>query len=598
MREAARGGRWRRVAPAAAVVLVLGAGTVAARTAAAGTPADQYRTARVTRGDVAQQLALTGTVQQVGQQDVAFAVAGTVRTVAVAVGDQVRAGQVLATLDTRPLSSAVTQSEATLAQAQAALESDSAATTTAATSTGGGSGTTGPRTSTGPSASSGASGSTGSTKAAQAVAGAQRAVQADLRAAGAAMRSESAACAPVMGGSAAQPTSGQGRGSGPAPTGRPTPTGSPSGHPTATPTATGSSTSPSPSPTAQGPSSQDVARCVATLRTWQGAQATVARDQQALALAEGQLAQAGQGSRTPSGGSSAGAAASTSGGSTSRSSTTAGASTGAVGAGSNAGASTARLITDQAAVNDDELALSQAEAALTAATLTAPAGGTVAAVSLTPGAAAGTASGVVISRPGSAEVTAAVPLAQMPRVRVGQDALVTPAGATSPVDGTVSAIGLLPVSGTAGSGSGTAYPVAVLVPQAPAALATGSRAAVSIVVATAHRVLTVPTSAVTTGGAGRAFVLTLSHGVATRTAVTVGAVGTTTTEVRQGLSLGQTVVLADLSTPLPSNTNGLRGLRGGGFGGGAGGFGGGGAPGGGGGAGASGGARSTGAATR
>jgi hypothetical protein len=231
-----------------------------------------------------------------------------------------------------------------------------------------------------------------------------------------------------------------------------------------------------------------------------------------------------------------------------------------------------RLITDQAAANSAAQALSEARANLGAATLKAPVGGMVAAVSLTVGSTAGTGSGIVIARPGSAEVTVDVPLAQLPLVKVGQDATVTPAGATAPVDGTVSAIGMLPASGTAGSGSGTAYPVTVQVPQAPASLATGSRAQVSIVVATASGVLTVPNSAVTRLGTGRALVTTLRGGAPMRTVVAVGAVGLTTTQVT-GLTLGQTVVLADLDTPLPSNTNGLRGVRG--LGGGAG-FGGGG----------------------
>jgi multidrug efflux pump subunit AcrA (membrane-fusion protein) len=232
-----------------------------------------------------------------------------------------------------------------------------------------------------------------------------------------------------------------------------------------------------------------------------------------------------------------------------------------------------RLITDQAAANSAAQALTEARANLAAATLKAPVGGTVAAVDLGVGSTAGTGAGIVIARPGSAEVTVDVPLAQLPLVKIGQDATVTPAGATAAVDGAVSAIGMLPASGTAGSSSGTAYPVTVQVPQAPASLATGSRAQVSIVVATASGVLTVPSSAVTRLGPGRAVVTTLRSGVPSRTVVTVGAVGLTSTQVT-GLTLGQTVVLADLDTPLPSNANGLRGVRGfgggGGFGGGSG----------------------------
>jgi len=151
----------------------------------------------------------------------------------------------------------------------------------------------------------------------------------------------------------------------------------------------------------------------------------------------------------------------------------------------------------------------------------------------------------------------------MAAVRRGLPALVTPAGSTSPVDGVITDIGLLPAASA--SATGTAYPVTVLVSQPVAALATGSRAAVSIVVTTVDNVLTVPTSAVTVVTTGRAFVTTLSRGVTSRTPVTVGAVGSSLTEITQGLALGQTVVLADLSQPLPTNTTNLRRFNGGGF---------------------------------
>ena len=53
---------------------------------------------------------------------------------------------------------------------------------------------------------------------------------------------------------------------------------------------------------------------------------------------------------------------------------------------------------------------------------------------------------------------------------------------------------------------------------------------------------------------------------------TVGAIGPVDTQITSGLSVGEQVVLADLSTPLPTNTNpfasrSLTGAGGGGFGG-------------------------------
>jgi hypothetical protein len=71
---------------------------------------------------------------------------------------------------------------------------------------------------------------------------------------------------------------------------------------------------------------------------------------------------------------------------------------------------------------------------------------------------------------------------------------------------------------------------------------------------------------------------TLKNGVATRALVKTGYAGTLTTQITSGLSAGQQVVLADLSTALPTNTTSSRrfgvgggstgGLGGAGFGGG------------------------------
>ena len=83
---------------------------------------------------------------------------------------------------------------------------------------------------------------------------------------------------------------------------------------------------------------------------------------------------------------------------------------------------------------------------------------------------------------------------------------------------------------------------------------------------------------------------TVKAGQSTRTLVRTGAVGSTRTQVLSGLTLGQRVVIADLSEALPTNsTTGRFGNRSGsglttslggtgGFGGAGGGFGGAGGP--------------------
>ena len=114
----------------------------------------------------------------------------------------------------------------------------------------------------------------------------------------------------------------------------------------------------------------------------------------------------------------------------------------------------------------------------------------------------------------------------------------------------------------------------VALPSSATGLFTGSTANVVIATGAVAHVVAVPTSAVQTLGS-RSFVEMLSNGTLTRKLIKVGMVGDTYTQVLSGLTLGQSVVLADYSLPVPSsNTNTFGGFGGGGFGGG--GFGGGG----------------------
>jgi trimeric autotransporter adhesin len=256
--------------------------------------------------------------------------------------------------------------------------------------------------------------------------------------------------------------------------------------------------------------------------------------------------------------------------------------------------SASRAVTDQAAVTNAEAALSSAQADLTSATLKSSIGGTVGSVSLVKGASSQGKS-VVIVGTGAVEVTVNVPLASIGTVHIGQKANVTPQGATSTAAGSVTSISLLPSTSTSstGTGSGTGqgtstsssptYPVVVRVPDALPALATGSRADVSLLIGTVSKALTVPNSALTPLAKGQAMAQTLKNGVVTPALVKTGYAGTLTTQITSGLSAGQQVVLADLSTALPTNTTssrrlGFPGGSAGGLGGGLGGAGFGGVP--------------------
>ncbi len=81
----------------------------------------QYRTARVTRGDLTVAVTATGTVQPVNQVDVGTEISGTIRTVEADYNDRVKVGQVLARIDTEKLQAQVFQSQSTLESTQAKL---------------------------------------------------------------------------------------------------------------------------------------------------------------------------------------------------------------------------------------------------------------------------------------------------------------------------------------------------------------------------------------------------------------------------------------------------------------------------------------------
>ena len=135
------------------------------------------------------------------------------------------------------------------------------------------------------------------------------------------------------------------------------------------------------------------------------------------------------------------------------------------------------------------------------------------------------------------------------------------------------------------------FPVVIGVTGTPSGLYSGMSADASIIVLEHSDVLTVPSSAVHTLGT-ESFVYELKGGKEVEHTVTIGAVGTTLTQITSGLKSGTEVVLANLSLPLSTGsstsgglgsglTGGLggSGFTGGGFGGrgfGGGGFGGGG----------------------
>jgi membrane fusion protein, macrolide-specific efflux system len=192
---------------------------------------------------------------------------------------------------------------------------------------------------------------------------------------------------------------------------------------------------------------------------------------------------------------------------------------------------------------------------------------------------------VVIEPLNSFVVDADVTTSQITQLQLGQQAVITPTGTSTTAYGVVSSISQV---GSTTSGV-TTFPVTISVTGAPTGIYAGASTDVEIVVTQVNNVLVVPTTAVHTVGT-TSFVYLLKNGKEVEQPVVAGASGGAYTQVTSGLKSGQEVVIASLSSRIPSSTSGGttgfggRGLGGGGFGGGGfggGGFGGGGLGGGG-----------------
>jgi multidrug efflux pump subunit AcrA (membrane-fusion protein) len=247
--------------------------------------------------------------------------------------------------------------------------------------------------------------------------------------------------------------------------------------------------------------------------------------------------------------------------------------------------SSTQITMDESQVAIDQVNVASAQAAVNAATLRAPSGGVVDAVNVTNGeqiASGGTggasagASGaathaIVIITPGVFEVTGSVSDALVNEIAIGQTAEVVAAGSSNAVSGKVTQVA---EQATVTSGVAT-FPVTVVLSGASPSLRPGMSASVSVVINQVVQVITVPTSAVHTTAAGSTVTLFV-NGKPLPVSVTVGAADATRTQILSGVKVGDEVVIATISSTIPTTTGGVgRGLTGGGgFGGG--GFGGGG----------------------
>lgn len=198
-------------------------------------------------------------------------------------------------------------------------------------------------------------------------------------------------------------------------------------------------------------------------------------------------------------------------------------------------------------------------ASIQAAVLRSPIDGVVTEVNVTKGfdAPAGVAITVAST---DLTVTTDVVESDLAQIEVGQTASVTIGALGTTVEGTVTAVS--PVAGDSQSGV-VAYPVTVTLGDAPADARAGMSADVSITVASAKGVVTVPASALQ-GAAGDYSLMTLgTDGAPQRVAVQVGLVTNATAEIKSGVEAGTPVVIGTTADLIGTDTNG-RGFPGGG----------------------------------
>jgi multidrug efflux pump subunit AcrA (membrane-fusion protein) len=575
-----RSARRKAVIGAVVVVLVAAAGTSA--WAFTGSSGSSYRFAAVTRGSVEQTLTTTGALSPIHGADLDFQVAGTVGRVLVKKGSHVHAGERVARLDRSSLRATLTAARSTLTQARESLVSDeNSQTSSASTATSSSAQRSDARTTT-PTATStaqptpratatattGGSKPTSGTSARQiardqaAVLAAQHLADTDLATAKVALKAATTACASELG------TTSSGSGS------------------------TSGSTS----------TSEDTTACTDATTTLLADQTAVSVDQQAVSKAENtlnhDLSTASDSESSDSGSATSDlvtattstARQATSGLSavtsttrtsstarTARTASTASTASTATGVPSGQGTTSAaatvtaaQLASDQATIDTDRASLATAKASLAQAVLTSPIGGTVVAVTISrgdsvSGSSSSTSPAIEIVGSHQSMATIGLTAAQVRQVSVGMAARVVPDGSSHAVTGRITTIGLT----TDSASDDTTYPVAIALSARATSLVSGADASVSVRLATVNNAITVPTSAVHRSGTST-YVEELKNGKLAHVAVTIGAVGSSLTQITSGLTVGQRVVLANLDAAVPSSSTNLTTARSGGFGGGAG----------------------------
>jgi macrolide-specific efflux system membrane fusion protein len=261
-----------------------------------------------------------------------------------------------------------------------------------------------------------------------------------------------------------------------------------------------------------------------------------------------------------------------------------------------AGGSTTEIDSDEASVTSAESSLTTAQTDLADASLTSTISGTVASVDLTVGqAVTGTGTGgggggsgaaaaassaassstgqVVVIGTNSYIVNTTVDDTDIGQVAEGDQATVTPTGATTVDYGTVASIGLIATE----TSNVATFPVVIDVTGDPTGLYAGSTADISIIVKQLNDVVEVPTAAITYNPtSGQATVTEVKNGKDVSVDVTVGQAALGETQITSGVSAGDSIVERVVKFTGGAGRTGGAGITGGFTRTGGGGFGGGG----------------------
>ncbi len=118
----------KTLALGAVVAVVIVAGSIAVGLAVwPSTTASSPRQVAASLGTIRQAVSATGVIQAAHEADLTFGVSGKVTAVSVTVGQQVTAGQALATVDSAALAASVAQAQASVATSQSRLSADQTA---------------------------------------------------------------------------------------------------------------------------------------------------------------------------------------------------------------------------------------------------------------------------------------------------------------------------------------------------------------------------------------------------------------------------------------------------------------------------------------